>query len=159
MFLQQFLQKLHSNQLYIMKNIFIICILFQFCESNSQTWTTDLQIALSEANRQNKKVLLYFTVPEACDSCLSLEKNVFASAEFYEFASENYILAKADFSGDIDQQTKQDNLLIVEKYNKDGFFPLVVVLDKNSKVLGKSGVYNNELPSDYINKLKLLSRN
>jgi hypothetical protein len=33
-------------------------------------------------------------------------------------------------------------LALAEKYNKDGFFPLVVVLDKTGKVLAKKGYEN-----------------
>jgi thioredoxin-related protein len=141
-----------------MKKLIIILLLFPFADSTAQSWITDLQVALREANEQNKKVLLYFSVPEACDRCIDLEKNVFSSGDFKKFASDNYILAKADFSGEIDPRTKQENLLIVEKYNKDGFFPLVVILDGSSKVLGKIGIYNNEPPSTYIAHLQAIVR-
>ena len=48
------------------------------------------------------------------------------------------------------EEEVRQNLLIVEKYNKDGFFPLVVLLNKEAKKLGNIGVYKNETPSQYI---------
>ena len=121
-----------------------------------QEWNSSLDHALEDANRSNKKVLLYFSVPEACDGCVALEKKVFGSEEFKVYAAANFILAKANFSDTENPEAMTDNLLIVEKYNKDGFFPLVVLMDKNAKVLGKTGAYNNEDASAYISLLKSL---
>ena len=44
------------------------------------------------------------------------------------------------------------NSKLAETYNNQGYFPLVVVLDKNGKVLGKMG-YENLTPSEYFKKL------
>jgi hypothetical protein len=35
------------------------------------------------------------------------------------------------------EELKKQNQGLAEKYNQEGFFPLVVVLDGNGKVLGK----------------------
>ena len=43
--------------------------------------------------------------------------------------------------------------LLAESYNKNGYFPLVVVLDENGKVLGSTG-YKKMKPSDYIKILE-----
>ncbi len=51
-----------------------------------------------------------------------------------------------------DEQQKQNNQL-AEKYNTQGYFPLVVVMDKNDKVLGTTG-YEKMETFEYI---KLLS--
>ena len=142
-----------------MKKCFLISALFLIqgvCWS--QEWQTDLKKALQEANSSNKKVLLYFSVPEFCDSCQMLEKNVFSSEEFKSFAAENYVLTKADFSNAGNPELMEENLLIVEKYNKDGFFPLVVLMDKTARVLGKTGAYNDENAAAYIKLLKSLER-
>jgi thioredoxin-related protein len=125
---------------------------------HAQEWRTDLNAAIAEAARTDKNVLLLFSLPDACDVCETLEKNVIRSQEFKTFAAENYVLARPDFSESADMMTKADNLLIVEKYNKDGFFPWVVILDKNAKVLAKMGQYNDETPEAYITKLQSLTR-
>lgn len=119
----------------------------------SQEWTTDLNLALNQASAQNKNVLLYFSVPEACEKCLQLEKNIWRSEEFQEYVKPRLILATTNFSDSASIEIKTENLLIVEKYNKDGFFPFVVIVDKDGKILGKSGVYNNETPAEYLNFL------
>ncbi|WP_298223347.1 thioredoxin family protein [Flavobacterium sp.] len=123
--------------------------------SNAQQWIRDLDFGLKEAAQQNKKVLLFFSVPEHCDTCVKLEQKVFKSPEFLAFADDNYVMVKIDFSYQQDDKEQlQKNLLIVEKYNKDGFFPHVVVLNKEAKIALKTGVYNNETPQEYLSLLK-----
>ena len=141
-----------------MKKLVLVCLLIGSSMVQAQEWKKDLDKALSQAGNENKLVLLFFSVPEACDICMELDKSVFASEEFKAYARENFILAKPDFSESATFETKADNLLIVEKYNKDGFFPLVVILDKNSRVLGKVGIYNGETPQQYILSLQSIAK-
>lgn len=146
-----------------MKKIFLATFLFvNISILYSQEWQSDFDEALKIANIQNKNILLVFLLPEACDTCASLEKEVLHSEDFKAFARENYILTKVDFQNNtssfLSSETKAKNLLIVEKYNKDGFFPLVVLLNKNEKVLGKIGLYNDESPSQYIALLQSLEK-
>jgi thioredoxin-related protein len=52
------------------------------------------------------------------------------------------------------EQTEQ-NRKLAEKYNNDGSFPLVVVLDNTGKVIGKMG-YKNVSPEEYIKMIHSL---
>jgi thioredoxin-related protein len=146
----------------MIKRLFLLVFLLFFLpKSKAQQWQNDLQIGLKEAAQQNKKVLLFFSVPERCESCNKLERNIFKSPEFIEFASENYVLVKIDFSYDAQELTKaqlEKNLLIVEKYNKDGFFPHVVVLNKDAKITNKVDVYTRETPQQYLSLLRRNSK-
>lgn len=124
--------------------------------ASAQQWNPNLEKALQQAGEENKNVLLFFSTVNACEMCLELEKKVFASDDFKQFASGRYILAKPDFNPTASFESKADNLLIVEKYNKDGFFPWIVILDKTGKVLGKAGLYNHQSPQEYIKLLQSL---
>jgi thioredoxin-related protein len=142
----------------MIKRLFLLTLLLCFLPiSYAQQWHTDLQLGLKEAAQQNKKVLLFFSVPERCEACNKLERIIFKSPEFIEFAIENFVLVKIDFSYEAQELTKdqlEKNLLIVEKYNKDGFFPHVVVLNKEAKITKKMEVYTNETPEQYLSLLK-----
>ena len=142
--------------------LFILALLWACVPTcTAQQWQNDLQVGLKEAAQQNKKVLLFFSVPERCDACNKLERNIFKSPEFIEFASENYVLVKIDFSYEVEELSKdqlEKNLLIVEKYNKDGFFPHVVVLNKDAKITNKVGVYTRETPQQYLSQLRSSSK-
>ena len=139
-----------------MKRVILIVLFFgSIVNSRAQQWEKDLDAGLKEAALNNKKVLLFFSVPEHCETCVKLEQNIFKSPEFLAFAEKHYVMVKIDFSYQQDDKEQlQKNLMIVEKYNKDGFFPHVVVLNKEAKITGKTEVYNNETPQEYMSLLK-----
>ena len=139
------------------KPLILLFVMLGITNGHGQKWQQSIEQALAEAEINNKKILLFFSVSEQCDNCVQLEKNVFSSDAFIAYANENYILVKMDFSDNAETATAevmQKNLLIIEKYNKDGFFPLVVVLNKDLKVLGKTGLYENETPDQFISQIR-----
>ena len=139
------------------KTTIIIALLANRICGYTQEWKTNLKVAFKEATVSGKDVLLFFTVIENCDSCTKLEQNVMQSNLFKSYARENFVLVKQDFnSGNLDNI--EENLLIVEKYNKDGFFPLVVIINKSAKILGQIGAYNNEMPEAYLSQLQSIKR-
>ena len=141
-----------------MKNVIIPIALFACSIAGyAQEWKTDLDQALREASASNRNVLLFFTTAQDCERCMQLEKNVLQSAEFKDYAKDNYVLVKQDFKLD-EAKDMEKNLLIVEKYNKDGFFPLVVVINKSAKILGQIGAYNNESPQEYLVRLQSIKK-
>lgn len=140
-----------------MKNVSIVLLLVaNSMVGYSQEWKSNLNEALKEASASGKEVLLFFSVPDNCESCANLDKKVLQSAEFQSFADENFILVKQDFQSN--NSNLEENLLIVEKYNKDGFFPLLVMINKNAKIVGQLGTYNDETPQQYIAKLRAVRK-
>lgn len=122
----------------------------------SQEWKTDLDEAFDQANATGKNVLLFFSVSEACDLCRRLDHDIFGSGEFRDYANQNLILVKLDFRNGVADKSEQ--LLIVEKYNKDGFFPWVVVVNRHRKVIGKLPLYDGQTPRQYVSELKAVNR-
>lgn len=146
-----------------MKNLFFLTLFLLGVSgsSHAQRWQNDLNAGLKEAGRLNKKVLLFFSVSQRCESCQKLEENIFKSPEFQSYAEEHFVLVKVDFSydaADLSKEQLERNLLIVEKYNKDGFFPHVVVLNKDARIMHKVGVYGRETPKQYISLLNQNNR-
>lgn len=136
------------------KCILVLLAYFMCLELQAQNWNTNISTAIREASQNNKKILLFFTVEDQSENCIKLEQTIFKSNVFNAFANENYILVKIKFDNNsysnLTEEEVRQNLLIVEKYNKDGFFPLVVLLNKEAKKLGNIGVYKNETPTQYI---------
>lgn len=124
---------------------------------NAQDWQSDFEIAKRNATDKNKNIILVFQGSDWCAPCIKLEKEIWSSDEFKDYAKDNFILLKADFprkkANKLTDEQQEKNNKLAEKYNKQGFFPLVVVLDKNGKVLGNTG-YEKMDPAEYI---KLLS--
>lgn len=124
---------------------------------NAQDWQSDFEIAKRNATDKNKNIILVFQGSDWCAPCIKLEKEIWSSDEFKDYAKDNFILLKADFprkkANKLTDEQQEKNNKLAEKYNKQGYFPLVVVLDKNGKVLGTTA-YEKMDPAEYI---KLLS--
>lgn len=138
-------------------NRLILLLLLASQNFFAQEWRTDLDQAFEEAAASNRNILLFFSVSDACDICRRLDHDIFQSQEFSEYAHDNLILVKLDFKNQAGAG-KSDQLLIVEKYNKDGFFPWVVIVNKNQKVIGKLPLYDTQTPRQYVAQIKLANQ-
>ncbi len=142
------------------KIIFIISFLVPITMF-SQNWKSNFEEAKAEAMKQEKNILLVFSGSDWCAPCIKLDKNIWQSEEFKKYSDQNYILYKADFpkkkANQLSDTLKNRNNELAEKYNQNGNYPLVVLLDKNGKVLGMTG-YKNVSPNDYLEILKSLDK-
>ena len=122
-----------------------------------QTWETNWNEALHKAQKENLKIILVFSGSDWCAPCIKLDKEIWSSTEFQELSKNEFVMFRADFPRktknllDKNQQLENNNL--AEKYNENGFFPSVVVLDSNEKILGRLG-YEKTTPELYFEKLK-----
>jgi thioredoxin-related protein len=124
-------------------------------------WTTDFAKAQEKAKAEKKLVLVDFTGSDWCPPCKALHKNVFASAEFKEFAQKNLVLVEIDFPRRKEQseQLKKSNRELAKKYDIDGY-PTVIVFDSNGKQLDKKVGYSGASAKDYVGQLaKLKEKN
>lgn len=141
-----------------MKRIYILITLF-LCSiqmMNAQEWVTDFGKAKEIATQQKKPIILVFQGSDWCAPCIKLEREVWQTDVFKDYAATHFVMLKADFPKRKKnvlsvKQTEQNNKL-AEVYNKNGYFPLVVVLDKDGKILGETG-YKKLSPQEYIKLL------
>ena len=142
-----------------MKNIILFSFIFSATLSFSQNWTTSLEVAKTEAASSNKNILLVFSGSDWCAPCIKLDRTIFQSDVFKAEAEKKWVLLKADFpkkKGNALSETQtESNKKLAEKYNKEGNFPLVVLLDATGKVLGITG-YKNVSPTEYVQLLNAM---
>lgn len=107
--------------------------------ANTLTWQLNFDQAKTEAAQSHKFILLNFSGSDWCGPCIKLKKNIFESAEFGQFATEHLILVRADFprlsKNQLDARQTAHNEALAEKYNKQGKFPLTVLLDADGHIL------------------------
>lgn len=136
-----------------MKKMIVLMFLFMVSFGYSQDWKTNFELVKKEAVTQHKPILLVFSGSDWCAPCIKLDKSIWQSAEFNEYSATNLILERADFpkkkQNQLDADLKKQNEGLAQRYNKDGVFPLVVVLNSNGEVLGKTS-YKNVTPNEYI---------
>jgi thioredoxin-related protein len=133
--------------------LFIIC---QISISVAQEWKLDLDEAKLEAQDSSKTIILVFSGSDWCAPCIKLEKEIWESEEFKTYATGHYVMVRADFpkksANKLPKEQDAKNGALAEKYNPNGYFPLVVVMDKNAKVIGNTG-YKSMTPAAYIEHL------
>ncbi|MEO0573553.1 MAG: thioredoxin family protein [Bacteroidota bacterium] len=131
--------------------------LFFICTAAlGQKWESNFDTALSKAVTEDKPLILVFSGSDWCAPCIKLDRSIWQSEEFKNHAAQNYVLYKADFP------RKKKNLLppeilgrnkeLAATFNSKGYFPLVLVLDENSNILGTTG-YKRYGPKKYIELL------
>ena len=123
----------------------------------SQDWETSYKNSIIKAQNQNKKIILVFQGSDWCGTCIKLSKEIWSKEEFISYSKINYILIQADFprkkKNALTKEQQKINNFLAEKYNPNGYFPLVVVLNKNGEVLGETS-YKKTTPKQYINLLE-----
>lgn len=137
----------------ILSFLFICSVLFL----NAQEWQTDLTKAKEIASKKNQHIILVFQGSDWCAPCMKLDREIWSTNEFKSYAKNHFVLLKADFprknKNALSDAQQEKNNKLAQVYNKKGYFPHVVVLDKNGEILGETG-YKKMTPSEYI---KLLS--
>tara|TARA_R100001369_G_scaffold92866_1_gene140665 strand:+ start:36636 stop:37073 length:438 start_codon:yes stop_codon:yes gene_type:complete len=138
----------------------LITFLFTFIGFSSifaQEWQTDLSTAKEIAKKEKKPIVLVFQGSDWCGPCIKLDHEVWSTAEFKEYSKDHFVMLKADFpkrnKNALSKEQQDRNNALAEKYNKNGYFPFVVVLNAKGEVKGTTG-YKKMAPAQFQ---KLLS--
>ncbi|NJB72531.1 thioredoxin-related protein [Saonia flava] len=133
----------------------VLLLFFSFCLFG-QDWKESYDSAVLQATKENKPIVLVFSGSDWCAPCIKLDREIWQSIEFSNYALDKYVLYRADFpQKKVNRLSKEKQTLnngLAEKYNPKGYFPLVVVLDENNRVLGTLG-YENLSPKEYISRI------
>ncbi len=142
-----------------MKTKFITIFVLVLVISNSiaQDRQTDFTKAKEIATKENKTIILVFQGSDWCAPCIKLDREVWGTDEFKAYVKEHFVMLQADFprkkSNTLDAVQQEKNNKLAEMYNRNGYFPLVVVLDNKGKVMGSTS-YMKMKPTEYIKLLE-----
>jgi thioredoxin-related protein len=145
------------------KIFFVLFLFFSATMIYSQAnWTNNFDKSYEEAVKKKKPILVLFTGSDWCPPCKMLEKNIFSTSEFEEYAKKNLVLIKADFprrpENQLTKELQQHNQNLSLKYGIRGF-PTVILMDNSGKELDRSVGYRGNTATEYINKIKELTKN
>lgn len=97
----------------------------------SLPWQTDYEVAVSEAQKQNKKLFIDFSTPY-CSICTAITKTVLQDKEISKVLQERYILLAVDASDSKVEPYK----MLREKYDIQGV-PTIIIIDPTTGVESK----------------------
>jgi len=121
-------------------------------------WQTDLPKAQAQAKTENKLVMMDFTGSDWCGWCIKLNKEVFSTPEFAEYANKNLVPVEVDFPNKKKQsaELKKANDALQKKYEIKGY-PTIIVLNGEGKKVGELG-YQPGGPKPFIEELEKLRK-
>lgn len=140
-----------------MKKISILfCLVFSIHQLSAQVWHTNLNEAEKIASQKNERIVMVFQGSDWCGPCIKLDKQIWSSNQFIDYAKNHFVMVKVNFprkkKNKLTKEQQDYNNHLMETYDTKGYFPYVVVLDKNAKVIGSTG-YKNTTPDNYIKLL------
>lgn len=129
--------------------------------SLGQDWQLDLAQAQEQAASKDRLVVLVFQGSDWCAPCIKLDREVWSTEEFQEIAKDDFVMVKADFPRHSKNQLSAEqagkNKALAERFNREGAFPMVVVMGTDGKVLGRLG-YDGSSPKEYARKILALKK-
>ena len=143
----------------VFKQLIVACLALVATSAIAATgWSDDYEKALTQAKKENKKVLLDFTGSDWCGWCIKLDKEVFSKPKFKEYAKENLVLVEVDFpqAKRLPKKTVEQNEKLQQEHGIKGY-PTIVVLDADGKKVGQLG-YVEGGPEAFIAKLEEVTK-
>ncbi|MCZ4410330.1 thioredoxin family protein [Cryomorphaceae bacterium 1068] len=135
--------------------LFVACFL-GLTSLFAQDWHTDFAKAKEMASSEHKSIVLVFQGSDWCAPCMKLDREIWSTDVFKEYAADHYVMLQADFprrkANALSEEQTKANAALAEEYNTQGIFPFVVLMDSNGKVLGETG-YKKTTPDLYIKEL------
>ena len=141
-----------------MKNTFFALFLSIFgFTAFSQNWIMDLDSAQLLAANEQKKVILVFQGSDWCAPCIRMDRELWHTDAFIQYATDSLIMVKCDFprkkENKLSKEQQEKNDLLAEKYNMAGYFPFVVIFDSNGSIIDSHG-FMDDGPDVYIERLR-----
>ncbi|WP_422861534.1 thioredoxin family protein [Flagellimonas sp. W118] len=139
-----------------MKSLLLIASCLFFSTLQAQ-WLSNFDMALKEADKENRPIILVFSGSDWCGPCIRFKRSILDSEEFMNYSESNYVLYNADFprkkKNELPVELSNSNKSLAAEFNPSGYFPLVVVLDKDKSILGKTGFDRRNSPKEFISLL------
>lgn len=124
-------------------------------DSPKLNWIEDYQMALDNASKENKTILINFTGSDWCKWCIKLDQEVFSHKEFVDYADKNLIMLKIDFPTTFQQLPQEEQVKrqqLQQQYGVRGY-PTIILADAQGDVVGQTG-YQPGGPDKYIQHLE-----
>jgi thioredoxin-related protein len=122
-------------------------------------WLDDFEQAKQEAKDKGRPILVDFSGSDWCGWCIKLDKEVFSTKTFTEYADKNLVLFLADFPRGKEQSPEvvKQNRELARKYGVRGF-PTVLLLNAKGDVIAQTG-YQEGGAEAYVEHIKTLLKN
>lgn len=115
-------------------------------------WTMDAPAALSLAKETQKPVFLCFTGSDWCGWCKLMDKNIFSTDTWKDYAKENMVLVWIDSPRDktlVPEEIAARNKELCKQYKIEGY-PTYVILSADGEEIGRLSASREYTPETFI---------
>ena len=120
-------------------------------------WTMDLDAAKALAKAKNLPLLLNFTGSDWCGWCKLMDKNVFSTEAWKNYATQNMVTVFIDFPKDkslVPAKLVERNKTLSEKLAVEGYPTYILLAPDGEKQLGKLSASRDATPANFIQSIK-----
>ena len=114
----------------------------------------DADSAYSEAQAMHRPILLVFSGSDWCPNCMRFERKILSDSTFMSYAQQGLTILMAEFPQrkKLSPHTIAQNKRLADKYNTDGYFPHILLIEEGDKK-AISIDYANPPVADFIRTL------
>jgi thioredoxin-related protein len=116
-------------------------------------WTEDYSSAVAKAKKEHKLLLLNFTGSDWCPWCKRIDREVFETQKFGEFADKKLVLVTVDFPREkaLAKAVVDQNAALQRKFGVEAF-PTIIVLNPEEKVVFTQEGYKEGGPEAFLDQ-------
>ncbi|MDF7808879.1 thioredoxin family protein [Pontiellaceae bacterium B12219] len=125
-------------------------------------FTMDLEAARKVAAEKKLPILLDFSGSDWCGWCQLMDSNVFAQAEWKNYAASNLVMVLIDFPQDqslVPEKYAARNEALSAAYGVEGFPTFVLLDDDGETELGRLSAGQDKTPASFQAEVEALGRN
>lgn len=133
--------------------IFVFILSVGSLKAENKAWFNKSNEAKTFAIENKTPIMLVFAGSDWCKPCMMFKNEILKSTAFENWHQDKIAILYLDFpmhaKNKLPADLKKQNDLLAEKYNKSGFFPNIVLIDVQGKVLAQME-YKNQTPEAFI---------
>lgn len=118
----------------------LILLLPVLATASALNWMTDLEQAKIEAKQTGKHLFVSFSGSDWCHWCIKMDKEIFATEAFKNFAQHNLVAVMIDFPKrkKLSKELQNRNDALARQFAVRGF-PTIVILTPDGEYLTTTG--------------------
>lgn len=123
----------------------------------SPTWESNFDIAKQRSIKENKIILIHFVHKNKEAKSVKLEKALFESSDFIDYANKEVVLLKVDLgierTGDSEKQFYHNSILL-ERFNNKMLAPYTIITDTEGNILKRWSHEQPMVAADFVRSIK-----
>lgn len=123
----------------------------------SPTWESNFDIAKQRSIKENKIILIHFVHKNKDAKNVKLEKALFETSGFVDFANKEVVLLKVDLgierTGDSEKQFYHNSILL-ERFNNKMLAPYTIITDAEGNILKRWSHEQPIVAADFVRSIK-----